>query len=268
MRKPIQSIVNDFRSRLTASGLTAQEAEIIAKCRCAEPSDTAKKITAKKADDGTAEVLIYDYIGFDFWTGGGFTPQVLTDQLEAMKPFDKLTVRINSPGGNVFDGMAIFNILRRQEAKVSVEVEGIAASAASYIAQVADEGQLYISEAAQMMIHNAAGFFAAEGNADALDAAEADFTGLRGLLRKIDGQIAAIYSARSGRKVNTWLDLMKAETYFTGQEAVDAKLADKTITTKRPKNEDKPNVVGRQPDLVVGITAVDVRLRLMELEGA
>lgn len=181
-------------------------------------------IRAQKTSESEAELLLYDVIGFDFWTGGGMTPKRLIDELDAMKPFDKITVRINSPGGDVFDGVTIYNILRRQEATIAVEIEGMAASAASFIAQVADAGELRISEAAMLMIHRAWGV--AMGNTN-------DMVEMAGLLEKIDGQLADIYSARSKRKRDTMLKLMDDETWFTGQEAVDAKLADATVTVKR-----------------------------------
>lgn len=271
-KTPIQAVVNDYQARLADVGLTAADAALIARVRPNVNQEASTKIVAQKVDDKTAEVLLYDTIGFDFWTGGGFTPQGLSEQLDAMKPFENLVVRINSPGGQVFDGMTIFNILRRQDAKISVEVEGMAASAASYIAQAADKGELRISEAAQMMIHQAAGGIMMMGNADDLEAALDDYTGLIDVLRKIDGQIANIYAARSGRKPETWQKLMKAETYFTGQEAVDAKLADATISTKRPARNETKYVVNTADTLPnIGdpfpfVPSVATRLREVELD--
>lgn len=240
MRKPIESIVNHYRGVLSDCGFTAKEAELIAKVRAKSNAEPGR-ITAQKTADGTAEIAVYDYIGFDLWTMTGCTPQWLVDQLESMKPYNRIVCRINSPGGSVFDATTMFNILRRQEVPVAVEIEGIAASAASYLSQVADAGQLRISEAGQMMIHCASGGFYAEGNAEDMEAAAEDLLGLVEVLRKIDGQIASIYAGRSGRKADTFLAMMRSESYFTGAEAVSAKLADEVISTKRPKNEAPKN---------------------------
>jgi ATP-dependent protease ClpP protease subunit len=285
--------IAEYRQCLVESGLSESDAERVANYRTSKrASNRSGAIRAEKNSDGQAELLLYDVIGFDMWTGGGFTPKSLIEQLTAMQPFDSLTVRINSPGGDVFDGMTIYNILRRQEAKVSVEVEGLAASAASFIAQVADAGELRISEAGMFMVHRAWGL--AMGNTN-------DMLQMADVLEKIDGQIADIYASRSGRKAATWLGMMDDETWLTGQEAVDAKLADKTVTLKRAaamfdlgqfgyKNapeakQDDPIIVPlkkrdgvtvedavanafREAYTGPNVTAVDVRLRLMELEGA
>lgn len=217
--------LTDYRALLVEGGLPETAADFITAKRADKRNRApAGSIRAEKTEDGNAELLIYDTIGFDFWTGGGVTPKGLIEQLESLKPFDRLTVRMNSPGGDVFDGMAIFNILRRQEAKVSVEIEGWAASAASFIAQAADAGELRISEAGMMMVHRAWGVSVGNTN-DMLEMAD--------VLDKLDGQIALIYANRSKRKTDTWLGIMNSETWFTGAEAVDAKLADATIAAKR-----------------------------------
>jgi len=220
----MKTAFDEYREELTAVGLDESQADAIVRARKDKRSTTKSGTIRMEKKDGEAELLLYEMIGFDFWTGGGMTPKKLVDDLAALQPFDKLTIRVNSPGGDVFDGMTIFNILRRQEAKISVEVEGLAASAASFITQVADPGELRISEAGMFMVHRAWGLTIGNTN-DMLTMAE--------VLDKIDGQIADIYAGRSKRKAATWLGLMDEETWLTGQEAVDAKLADETITTKR-----------------------------------
>jgi ATP-dependent Clp protease protease subunit len=269
------NVFSQYHDYLKDCGFSATEAERIIRVK----SDRASKhkpgpIQMKKLDDGNAELLLYDVIGFDFWTGGGTTPKGLVDELEAMKPFNNITLRINSPGGDVFDGMTIFNILRRQECKVSVEVEGLAASAASFIAQVADPGELRISEAGMFMVHRAWG--GCVGNTN-------DMLEFAGLLDKLDGQIAGIYASRSKRKVDTWLKLMDEETWLTGSEAVDAKLADATVTTQRaaafdlrafnyrnaPEPTEDEEETADIPDTEVEdkAAAVATRLRILELEA-
>lgn len=232
----MKTAFDEYLDELVASGLDAQQADAVVRARKDKRNTTKSGAIRMEKKDNEAELLLYDVIGFDFWTGGGITPKKLVDELEAMKPFDKLTIRVNSPGGDVFDGMTIFNILRRQEAKVCVEIEGLAASAASFIVQVADAGELRISEAGMMMCHRAWGICMGNTN---------DMLELASVLDKLDGQIADIYAGRTKRKADTWLKIMDDETWFTGQEAVEAKLADETITTKRAAALYDPSVVNQ-----------------------
>lgn len=181
----------------------------------------------KLAKEGKkAELLIYDQIGLDWWTGEGYTPKRLEEDLASLRPFDSLTVRINSPGGDVWDGMTIYNVLSKIHEEITVEIEGIAASAASFIAQAADPGQLKIHEAAQAMIHLAWTGAIIVGNKHAVKG-EADK--LYDIMDRIDNQIAEVYAARSKRPAFDWIGLMEAETYMTGREAVREKFADEVI---------------------------------------
>lgn len=227
----MRKILNEYMPFLS---LDRGDAETVARLRAASRPNVHRIQCAKK---GTrAELLIYEQIGLDWWTGEGMTPAKLQDELNGLRPFDELLVRINSPGGDVFDGMAIFNVLRMLPEPVAVDVEGIAASAASYIAQAASPGRLRIHEAAQAMVHNAMGLVMMFDNANAI---ERDATALVTLLRKIDGQIADVYSARSGRTVKDWASMMAKETFLTGKEAVAEKFADELIPLKEggKKNE-------------------------------
>ena len=167
-----------------------------------------------------AELLVYDVIGQDFWSGGGITAKAFAEQLAALdlRAGDTLTLKVNSPGGDVFEGYAIYNQLLAYPATKVVKVEGLAASAASYIIQAADT--IEVAEASFVMIHDAWGMTV--GNAD-------DHITVAAELEKFDGVIAGIYAKRSGRPVEEFAALMSAETWFTGQEAIDAKLADRLI---------------------------------------
>jgi len=164
-----------------------------------------------------AEVFIYDAIvendlDAEWW--GGVSPQAFVKQLRGLD-VATLHVRINSPGGSVFAGRAIETALREHKARVVVHVDGLAASAASFIAMAGDE--IVMAAGAMMMIHK--GWTWAWGNADELKATAE-------LLDKIDGTLVQTYVARSGQtgeQVAAWL---AAETWFTAQEAVDAGLAD------------------------------------------
>lgn len=163
-------------------------------------------------DDGPAEVRIYDDIGLFGITAADFVQDVAA--IEA----DEITVRINSYGGDVFEGIAILNCLRGLDATTTVVVDGIAASIASVIALGGDK--LVMNQNSQMMIHNAWNF--ASGNADELQRV-ADG------LRSMSGNIASIYAAKAGGTAEEWQARMNTETWYTADEAVAAGLADEVI---------------------------------------
>ena len=173
-------------------------------------------ITNKAAEDDT-EVIIYDEIGF--W---GTTAQEFVESLNKIET-SKITLRLNSPGGEVFDGLAIHNALVRHEAKVSVFVDALAASAASFIAQAGDE--IYMAKGSVMMIHD--GMAICMGN-------EEDMLKTAGVLKKLSNNIAGIYADRAGGTVEEWRALMREESWFTADEAVAVKLADSVL-----ENEDE-----------------------------
>jgi len=159
------------------------------------------------------QVHIYDEIGFL-----GKTAQEFISDLEGIEgPFD---LHLNSPGGEVFDGVAIYNTLLARDG-VDVYIDGIAASIASVIAMAGDN--IYIAPSAQLMVHNA--FAMACGDAE-------DMRTMASHLERNTKNIASIYAARSGKTPEHWLGMMDKESWFTGQEAVDAGLADKVIPMK------------------------------------
>lgn len=182
---------------------------------------------AKDGGNSSAlEILLYEQIGEDFWSGGGVSAKRFTDELKAAGDVSEINLRINSPGGVVFDGLTIYNALKDHPAKVVVDIDGIAASIASVIAMAGDE--IRIAESAMVMIHDAQGL--ALGNHKEMEA-------MRDLLAKWDGQIAGVYAARTGRRVDTFRKLMDAETWFTAAEAKENGLADVVIPNKgRPTN--------------------------------
>lgn len=160
-----------------------------------------------------AEILLYDEVGF--W---GITAKDFVLGL-AQAGDGPLTVRINSPGGDVFDGLAIYNALRARSAPVNILVDGLAASAASFIAMAGST--VSMAEASMMMIHNAWGICIGDRN-DMLD--------MSAMMEKIDGQLAGIYATKSGKQAAEIGAMMDAETWFTSSEAKDAGLCD-TIAT-------------------------------------
>lgn len=218
-----------YLAQLRELGFSDAEARLIARARATSERRPPGKIVlnADAGDDGEksdeAELLLYDVIGFDPWGGGGLTAKALAEQLRDLgaRP---LTVRVNSPGGDVFDGMTIFNLLRDYKGAVTMVIDGLAASIASVIVQAADPKELRIADNAMMMIHDAWGF--AIGNS-------AEMLEVAALLEKLDGQIADVYATRSGKKAKEFRKLMDAETWFTGEEAIAAGLADAVIESKR-----------------------------------
>ena len=174
-------------------------------------------ITAEVTGEGEstrARVRIYDTIGGWFGTNAA----EFVGELDALD-VDELEVHINSPGGAVWDGLAIMNALKQHRARVTIIVDGLAASAASIIAMAGDE--VVMAEGSQMMIHRASA--GAWGNGEFLRDTAA-------ILDKIDGNMASIYARRAGGSRAAWLDIMTAETWYDAAEAVDAGLADRTET--------------------------------------
>ncbi len=162
-----------------------------------------------KADQKTAEISIYDEIGY--W---GVTAKQFIGDLKAL---DATTIKlaINSPGGAVFDALAIYNALRQHPAAVEVTIMGVAASAASVIAMAGDT--IVMPENAFMMIHNPLNL--AYGNAD-------DLREMADVLDKIGASLIGIYAKRTGLPEDEIKALLDAETWLNAEEAVTKGFAD------------------------------------------
>jgi HK97 family phage prohead protease len=165
------------------------------------------------ADDGDVlEILISGRIGASFWYGGVSAAMVA----EAMAGHTgDLRLRINSPGGDAFEGFAIYNLLSVHPGQITTRVEGLAASAASIIAMVGDT--IEMAPASMMMIHDA--WSVAIGNADDMRA-EAD------VVDSISQICAEIYADKAGGTAEAWRGKMRAESWYAPGEAVAAGLAD------------------------------------------
>lgn len=170
----------------------------------------------------TVNIAIYDEIGF--W---GVTASDFVNELKGVSA-QNIQLSINSPGGDVFDGLAILNSLRQHPATVNVVIDGVAASAASFIAMAGDS--VKIAPQAMMMIHDASGLVM--GNAQ-------DMQEMAALLEKTSDNIASVYAQRAGGTQEEWRTAMKAETWYTDQEAVDAGLADEILSEDAPPKEPK-----------------------------
>ncbi len=166
---------------------------------------------SNKADPVRAEIFLYDEIGYFGVTAADFVQELV----DITAP--EILVHLSSRGGDVFDGVAIFNALRTHEARITVQVDSLAASVASVIAQAGDTRIMVTGS--QMMIHDAWGL--AVGNAE-------DMRDFADTLDKQTDNIAAIYAERAGdgRKKSHYRSLMRDETWMNATEAVAEGLAD------------------------------------------
>jgi len=163
-----------------------------------------------------AVLQIFDQIGEDWFGGSGISAKAFSDALQSVGP-GPLVVEINSPGGNVWDGLAIYNMLRGRQAPVTTRVVGIAASIASIIALAGDS--IEMAEASLFMIHDPSGMVA--GTSD-------DMRKMANALDQHAEILAGIYTKRTGKTSAQIRAAMTAETWFTAQEAIQFGLADKT----------------------------------------
>lgn len=167
---------------------------------------------AASGDDAT--ITIYDVIGEDWWTGGGFTDKRMAAALRSIGDRD-VTVDINSPGGDMFEGIAMYNMLAQHKGRVTVNVMGLAASAASIIAMAGDT--INMAPGSFMMIHNAWGVVV--GN-------KADMRASADIFDSFDGALADIYEARTGVARGEIVKLMDAETFMSASDAIKRGFAD------------------------------------------
>lgn len=162
-----------------------------------------------------ATLYIYDVIGGMF---GGVDAEEVARELAASEA-STIHVRINSPGGDVFDAVAIATALRQHPATVVSHIDGVAASAATSIAITGE--RVEIADGGMFMIHNA--WTLALGNRhDMLDTAS--------LLEKVDGNIQRAYAQRSGASAEQVTEWMDAETWFTADEALEAGFVDAVVS--------------------------------------
>lgn len=199
----------------------------------AQPGGWYELRNAAGEGDTDAELTIYSEIGgwFDSVTAASFAAEL--GQVTAKN----LTLRLSSPGGSVFEGIAIANLLRSHPANVTVVVDGIAASIASVIAIAGDT--VIMNPQSQFMIHDA--LTVAIGNA-------ADMREMAELLDRQSDNIAEAYRARAGGRRDTWRNRMRQETWYSADEAVAAGLADKVAQYPRAAaepDEDAPDLAAK-----------------------
>lgn len=175
--------------------------------------------------DGPTEILVYGEIGGG-WTGDGVEAKAFKEAFDQIPKGSKISLRIHSPGGSVYDGLAIYNTVFARTADVTSHVDGLAASAASFIAMAAS--RVVMPKTSRMMIHDAQGY--AFGDSKELkEMAE--------ILDRESDRIADIYAGKTGKTRAAIRDLMKATTWMDGDEAKALGFADDVTDTASVKNE-------------------------------
>ncbi|MCY0385649.1 Clp protease ClpP [Robbsia sp. Bb-Pol-6] len=218
-------------------------------------------IHAAAAED-QATISVFDQIGYDPWTGDGVSAKLVAGILRSLDGQD-VTVNVNSPGGDMFEGLAIYNLLREYKGAVTVKVVGLAASAASIIAMAGDE--LQVARAGFLMIHNA--WVVAAGNQNELrDIADT--------LAPFDAAMADIYAARTGSSPKAMQALMDAETWIGGGAAVEQGFADSLLPADEVKESGGARAqaqnAARQVELVMarqGIPRSERRKIIQEIKS-
>jgi ATP-dependent Clp protease protease subunit len=168
-----------------------------------------------QARGSRGEIWLYDPIGANMW-GDSISAKSFQKELSALGKVDTINLRINSPGGDVFDGFSIYNQLKAHPAKIIVDIDGVAASISSIIAMAGDT--INIAKNAMIMIHDPQGV--AIGDASEMQRVAA-------LLDTVKGNLAETYVDRTGNKradIEAW---MTEETWLTADAAVQYRFADK-----------------------------------------
>lgn len=208
--RPSARAINLYKTKLL-DRIGIRNAELATELRQMKlPWYHMRNVVDDDTDATTAEIFIYDEIGGSM----GIDASTFVEELQAIDA-DTIDVRINSPGGDVFDSIAIYNALVKHPAYVTVYVDALAASGASIIAMSGDKVVMMVGS--QLMIHDA--LAPTMGNAS-------EHEEMAEWLHGQSDNIATIYAARGGGEPKGWRDRMVAETWMFANEAVDMKLAD------------------------------------------
>jgi ATP-dependent protease ClpP protease subunit len=184
--------------------------------------------TMTAAKGGELEIRLFDVIGEDFWSGGGITAKQFADDLKAAGNVRSLKILINSVGGNVWDGLGIFDTLRAHPATVRAEVRGLCASIASVILMAAEPGQIAITPTSSLMIHNPSTLVGGDSN---------EMRRMADVMDKVKSSMVKAYQRHTTKSVSEIGAIMDAETWFTPKEAIAAGFAD-TITSFGDDDDD------------------------------
>jgi len=213
---------------------------------------------------GDNVITMFDVIGEDYWSGGGITAKKVASQLRAIgeRPVE---VHVNSPGGDMFEGIAIYNVLREHPQPITVKIMGMAASAASVIAMAGDTVE--IGAASFLMIHNC--WVLAIGNRH-------DMAETAAWLDPFDAAMRDVYAARSGRsgdEISAWMD---AETYMSGSIAIERGFADALLPADQVTASDETRAADRATNdlrameltlVAAGHTRSEARARIGKIKG-
>lgn len=184
-----------------------------------------KTIMAEKKDESSS-IDVFDVIGSDFF-GEGFTAKRMSAALRSIGEDKDVTVNINSPGGDVFEAATIYNLLAQHKGTVTVNILGLAASAASVIAMAGDK--INISKIGFLMIHNA--WSIAMGN-------KTDFRTAADWLEQMDKSILAAYASRASIDESKISKMMDKETWIGADDAIEYGFADDMIETKKAPEQE------------------------------
>ena len=245
--------------KLTATALPGMRTEIL-------PSALSRwnpSVRAAAQTDEEVNIAILDVIGKD-WSGEGVTSAALADALDAAGNRDVI-VTINSPGGNYFEGLSIYNMLLEYPAKVTVKILGLAASAASVIAMAGDE--IRIARAGFLMIHNT--WVVAMGDQHA-------FRNVADWLAPFDASAVDVYAARTGVSAEKIAAMLDRETWIGGASAVEQGFADgllggnEVATGAKASGERHPLVAAHKIDTLLakaGVSRSERRELLAAVKG-
>lgn len=224
-------------------------------------SDVAAGVRALERGDNV--ITMFEVIGEDYWTGGGVTAKKVANQLRAIG--GPVEVQINSPGGDMFEGFAIYNVLREHPYDVTIKVMGMAASAASIIAMAGD--RIEIGASSFIMIHNC--WVLAFGNRN-------DLRELADWLAPFDQAMCDVYVARTGQDAKAVAKMLDDETWLSGSQAIDKGFADallaadKITTDEKTKAEDRRvnELRGMERSLIsAGLGRDEARARIDSIRG-
>lgn len=200
----------------------------------------ADRFFAAAATEGNdLEILLYDQIGYDFWTGGGVMAKDLAAMLKGAGDASRIVLRINSPGGDVFEGAAMYNLLSQSAIPVDVIVDGLAASAASYVAMAGKT--VTMGQGAMMMIHNPWAIEIGDANA---------MRKMAETLDKVRDSMLSGYMNRFNGSEEELKNFLDEETWLTASDALALGLSDQTQQLPAKADEkEKAKALARLFDL-------------------
>ncbi|MDE8654779.1 head maturation protease, ClpP-related [Novosphingobium album (ex Liu et al. 2023)] len=218
----------------------------------------------RAAAGGDNVITMFDDIGEDYWSGGGITAKKVDAQLRAIgdRPVE---VQINSPGGDMFEGIAIYNVLREHPQDITIKVMGMAASAASLVAMAGDRIEIGVSSF--LMIHNC--WVMAMGNRH-------DMAEVSAWLAPFDQSMIDLYALRTDASAEEIGAMMDAETWLSGSTAIEKGFADALLPADQMKRDESAQAADRRVNELrameltlvrAGYTRSEARARIHKIKG-